>query len=150
MVRWENNVIHCCRPCCDQVHTGSCSTRKHLWLSWLRNINVCMSEHYRVVLNIDCVSIMEVRFSPLSTVAIMFTDAWQRHQVLLDQSRLWPQWFRIKTNIIIQLLDASYQEMLESRWGWGLNLKAMESASPTWPQLLLFVVYCWVTTLVTF
>lgn len=34
------------------------------------------------------------------------------------------QWFRIKTNIIIQLLYAIYQEMLESRW---LNLKEMES-----------------------
>lgn len=75
--------------------------------------------HEGTLLNMDFVSIMEVRFSPLSTVAIMFTDAWQRHQVLLDPSRLWPQWFRIKSNIIIQLLYASYQEMLESRWGGG-------------------------------
>lgn len=78
-----------------------------------------MRERCAVVLNMDCVSIMEVRFSPLSTVAIMFTDAWQRHQVLLDPSCLWLQWFRIKTNIIIQLLYASYQEMLVSRWGGG-------------------------------
>lgn len=92
-----------------------------------------MRERCGVVLNMYCVSIMEVRFSPLSTVAIMFTDAWQRHQVLLDPSCLWLQWFRIKTNIIIQLLYASYQEMLESRWvgGWvgGLDLKEMESCS---------------------